>query len=159
MLVHELALHWKATQTFFSAQWLSVDKITYGWIADMVSGGQWSWCPFSTLCFIERNNFSWRKDIKQDWCTYFLIIEHSLIIMIEAINSSFFRFESELFNRVISDSRLIHSISLPVAGMLRTIAGRLQGRKCIKIWSSFLSFNIFALWIIFDSFKSLDMST
>ena len=68
--------------------------------------------------------------------------------MKEPINSSCFRFESELFNRVISDSRRTPFIQLPVVGMLRTIAGILQGQKCIKIWSSFLSFDIFDLWII-----------
>ena len=65
--------------------------------------------------------------------------------MKEAINSSCFRFESELFNRVISDSRRTPFIQLPVVGMLMTIAGIVQGQKCIKIWSSFLSFDIFDL--------------
>ena len=89
----------------------------------------------------------------------FLILDHSLIIiysllaMLEAINSSCFRFESELFNWVISDSRRTPFIKLPVVGMLRTIAGMLQGQKCIKMWSSFLSFNIFALMNYFRFFQ------
>ena len=86
----------------------------------------------------------------------FLILDHSLIIiysllaMLEAINSSCFRFESELFNWVISDSRRTPFIKLPVVGMLRTIAGMLQGQKCMKIWSSFLSFNIYLPYELFS---------